>query len=311
MDVERRDPSLSGAPPRGRSRSASSASVNGVWASASTPASRASRVIPSPSTWATTGSPRSRALATTAASVAASKTGPELRVQRDLDDGCAECRLLVHRRRRAAADARDARDASVDLAHDLVGSPRPARRVAARRREEGAGICHARNAGRSRVARATTGSPPRSTTPAIPPAARRLLVDEVQVDVVVDERRQRDAVLARDGATPERGLRARAGAQGEGVAHRASLGGGRSRAPFSMRAFGDANTHHCRERVAPLDSGRPRASPRRAGVRDVMSGTRPRILNAPSPARRHRRCHHHRPSFPALVFGAAPAAWSV
>ena len=77
MDVERRDPSLSGQRGTRDERRRRATSVNGVWARTSTPASSASRVIPSPSTCATTGSPRSRALATTAASVAASKTGPE------------------------------------------------------------------------------------------------------------------------------------------------------------------------------------------------------------------------------------------
>ena len=56
-------------------------------------------------------------------------------VERDLDDGCPERRLLVDRRRRAPRNARVGRGRG-DLAGDLAGRPVAPDRVSARRREE-------------------------------------------------------------------------------------------------------------------------------------------------------------------------------
>ena len=183
--------------------SASRASVNGVWASTSTPASSASRVIPPPSTCATTESPRSCALATIAASVWRIEDRARLCVERDLDDGCPERRLLVHCRRCSAADPGMPRRIG-HLAHDRIGGPGSAPRVSAARRQERAGICHSRHPIRfaSRELDRVAAEVDDAGDPA---GGEKVLVDEVQVHVMVDERRQRDAVLTRDRASTRPG----------------------------------------------------------------------------------------------------------
>ena len=95
--------------------------MNGVWASTSTPASMASSRHP---VALDVGDDRQTALAggrDDRGERRCVEDRPDRRVQRDLDDGCPERRLLVDRRRGAAGDARVGRGVG-HLAHDRGGA---------------------------------------------------------------------------------------------------------------------------------------------------------------------------------------------